>query len=454
MKKTFLAKPIQYSEIFRKFAYGLFLSAVFMWGLTVFFILFAHAETMDETDETIVTSPSPEMLDRVRDAFSQFQAATPPEHFNGMKAKANSIVRNKLCGGVAGRPGGADSHPEGDGQGNQSNNGNCDPPVQYGQGGQTEAGATQPELGTEIPIGQSEQGGKVAASDAGSRVYYFFSFSMPDESLQRSVRDVYELRKQGTNVVMVIRGFVRNDMQSTVMAFEKLKRESGIESDLPVDIDPPLWEQYGITVVPVLISSSRKGIGKVTGDVGIPYALSRIDTKIDDYGKEGHTYEIAEEDLLKVIEAKKPLIEAQVRQRIETLQNEMYLLKKHDGQYEKATRDRVYYIDPSLVLTDDILDHEGKVLFPKGSVFNPADHVRLGRYIIIDGNDPRQVQLALDGDYRKLMLISGDLAKLAGTHKKQFWFVPDDILKRFQIRRVPTIFEQEGRNVRVTEKAI
>ncbi|MFA5182524.1 MAG: TrbC family F-type conjugative pilus assembly protein [Syntrophales bacterium] len=434
MKKIFLVKPTRFSESMQKLAFGLFLSAGFLLSLMLFYTVIAHA-----SDETTVLSPSPEMLDRVRDAVGRFQSATSPERLGNVQSKANDIVRNKLCGGEGGEDGtacAAKSSP---------------PPIYAEQSDQTEDS-------TSLPMHVSEQEGKdkgkVIGSDDSSRVYYFFSFSMPDESLQQTVRDAYSLRRQGKNVVMVIRGFVKNDMQATALAFEKLKRESGINSDLPVDIDPPLWEQYGITEVPAIISTSKRGIGKMSGDVGIPYALSRFNEEADDYGKVGHTYEIAEEDLLRVIESKEPMIKEKIRQRMETLQKEMYVLKKHDGQYEKATKDRVYYVDPSLVLTDDVYDHEGKVLFAKGSVFNPTDHVRLGRYIIIDGKDAKQVRMALNGDYRKVMLISGDLAKLTTTHRKRFWFVPDDILKRFQIRRVPVIFEQEGKQIRVTEKAM
>ncbi|MEI7636130.1 MAG: TrbC family F-type conjugative pilus assembly protein [Syntrophus sp. (in: bacteria)] len=435
MKKRFLAKPIQFSEMFRIFSLGLLLSAVFILSLMFFntlFVHFAHA-----SDETIVTSPSPEILDRVRDAVLQFQSGTPAEHFGNLIDKADAVVRDKLCGD--------------DGSGGSEGCTAKKNPVYVGHDDQTED-ATSLSVQSEQP--EQESKGKFFVSDDSSRVYYFFSFSMPAESLQQAVRNIYELRRQEKNVVMVIRGFVKNDMQATVMAFEKLKRESGINSDMPVDIDPPLWEQYGITKVPVIVSTSKRGAGKITGDVGIPYALSRFDAEVEDYGTVGHTYEIAEEDLLKVIASKQPMIEEKLRQRMETLQEEMYVLKKHDGQYEKAVEDRAYYIDPSLVLTDDVYDHEGKVLFAKGSVFNPTDHVSLGRHIIIDGKDVKQVRLALAGDYRKVMIISGDLAKLATTHRKRFWFVPDDILRRLQIRRVPAVFEQEGKYIRVTEKAI
>lgn len=453
MEKIFLAKHTRFSEMIRKLAFGMFFSSVFMLSLIFLNLIsgavFAQAsdevDTEGEAEETIITSPSPEMLDRVLEAVGKFQAPSPPSRFSDIQGKVDDIVRDKVCG---------------DG-GSADNAGHaCDSinPVLYEQGGEDDDQSIRNKQHNQTEdqsAGHPENHPvRPELEDKTAPVYYFFSFSMPPESIRIAVQDAYDLRQKGINVVMVIRGFVNNDLRATALAFENLMRESGINSNLPVDIDPPLYEQYGVNEVPVIVSTSRKGTGKITGDVGIPYALSRFDKDREDHGKLGNTYEIVEEDLMKVIVAKQPIIEEKLRQRIKTVKKEMYVLKKHDGKYEKAVKDRVYYVDPSIVLTEDINDHEGKMLFPKGSKFNPTDHVHLGRYIVIDGNDPEQIQMAMDGVYRKIMIISGDLAKLTTRHRKRFWFVPDDILKRFQIRRVPVIFEQEGKHVRITEKAM
>jgi len=454
MKKIFLAKHTRFSETIRKLAIGIFFLSLFMLSLEFFNLssdaVFASASDKVEmeaeaVEETIITSPSPEMLDHAREAVGKFQTPSPPTRFSDIQGKAADIVHDKVCGdgGTAANAGQA-----------------CDSmnPVLYEQGGEDDNHSVrnkQLNQTEDRPAGHPENHPvRPELEDKTAPVYYFFSFSMPPESIRIAVQDAYELRQKGINVVMVIRGFVNNDLRATALAFENLMRESGINSNLPVDIDPPLYEQYGVNEVPVIVSTSRKGKGRITGDVGIPYALSRFDKAREDHGKMGNTYEIAEEDLMKLIAAKQSIIEEKLRQRIETVKKGMYVLKKYDGKYEKAVTDRVYYVDPSIVLTEDINDHEGNVLFPKGSTFNPTNHVRLGRYIVIDGNDPEQIRLAMAGDYRKIMIISGDLAKLTAKHRKRFWFVPDDILKRFQIRRVPVIFEQEGKHVRITEKAM
>ena len=425
MRKTYSVKSARFIDHAVRFAHGMVLTAVFLGSLLVFLVVFGHA-----FDILVPTAPPKDILDRVREATDKFQAGRPADDYLGIMNRSSQVVGDRLCGdnGVSSKTANA-----------------CKPrhPVVFGQHDTHDAKeATETKSHPVPPVHGS------------ARTYYFFSFSMPPDSLIRAAREAHVLRRQGHNIVMVMRGFVRNNLPATVAAFKKLMQDAKLDTELPVDLDPTLYEDYGITEIPVIVHLSGAGAGKIKGDVGIAYALSRFDTKMEDYGKLGHTYAIGEEDLLKLIAAKQPLLEERLRQRIEKLKDEMYVLKRFDGQYAKAEEDRVYYVDPAVVLTDDIRDHKNDVLFAKGSVFNPTDHVRLGRYIIIDGNDPDQVQFALQGDYRKMMLISGDLAKLTGTHRKQFWFADAEILSRLRIQRVPVIFEQEGKYIRVTEKAI
>jgi hypothetical protein len=95
------------------------------------------------------------------------------------------------------------------------------------------------------------------------------------------------------------------------------------------------------------------------------------------------------------------------------------------------------------------------VIFAKGSTFNPADFVPLtGRYIFIDGNDEKQVSYALSRKFRKIILTAGDFAELTRKHRHKFYLVNDDLIEKIRLTHVPAILEQEGRHLRVTEKAL
>jgi len=58
------------------------------------------------------------------------------------------------------------------------------------------------------------------------------------------------------------------------------------------------------------------------------------------------------------------------------------------------------------------------------------------------------------GNFRKIILVSGDLVKLTTQYKQRFYFVNDPIIDLVKFKRVPVVFEQEGSHVKVTEKKL
>lgn len=280
------------------------------------------------------------------------------------------------------------------------------------------------------------------------KVYYFFSFSMPRTTLKDTIRLIKGSKQ--ANAVMVLRGFVNNRMKDTVMELRALSKEVG--GEFPIEMDPFAFDKYSVTEVPT-IAKEGEGIGKIKG-VGLLYALDKFDTSLEDYGKMGVTYPIKEQHFMEFVKDKQPEIEAKLRKKAEKLKKEILILKKYDGRFKTVEEERVFYIDTTYTLEDDILDHKGNVLFQKGTTYNPADYVKLGRYVVIDGNDSNQVKFAVEGNFKKIIVSAGDIGKLMNKYKKPFYFLDDNIAERFQIQAVPTVFEGEGKYVKVTEVAL
>ncbi|MEW6601891.1 MAG: TrbC family F-type conjugative pilus assembly protein [Nitrospirota bacterium] len=306
--------------------------------------------------------------------------------------------------------------------------------------------------GQASPI-QEEQG----SFKAKGRLYYFLSFSMPPESIKQAMLDAVRLGKgNDLQITLVLRGLVNNDLKATFMAFYDLRQENGMGIEYPIELNPDSFTKYAVSRVPNIIFESEEKIGRISG-AGIRYALSNFSAEIRDYGKQGDTYEIEEEDFIKFLtdRAKSPQVQKKIQNAFRKSMENMYRLRRYDGRFQKAVKDRVYRIDPTVTLTDDLLDHEGNVIFTKGSTFNPADYMTMtGKYIVIDGKDDKQMQLALKGNYRKIILASGDIMALNKKYKTTFYFINDILIDRFQLTHVPAILEQEGRYLRVTEKAV
>ena len=165
------------------------------------------------------------------------------------------------------------------------------------------------------------------------KMYYFFSFSVPQGVLEDAVNDALRLRKEGVNVVLVLRGLVGNDFKSTIRKFYDFMKESGLDnSDLPVELHPQLFSTYAVTRVPHVVYESDERTGSISG-VSISHALSKFRKEVKDYGKYGTTYKIEEENLLEVIEAhlKSPEVQERIRSMPGKAKDKMYKLTKLDG---------------------------------------------------------------------------------------------------------------------------
>jgi type-F conjugative transfer system pilin assembly protein TrbC len=304
--------------------------------------------------------------------------------------------------------------------------------------------------------------GESCFSEGSATIYYFFSFSMPEEVIIRAMRDAVKINREcEERVTLVLRGFIGNDLKATISHIYKYLQK--ISDDIPVEVDPELFKRFNVKAVPQILKvkpvlSEVEGdddTGLIKGDlVSLSYAISRFSEELKDYGLYGRVYPIREEDILKFFASKQKDVEERLKERLPEIRKRMLVLTKYDGRFEHAKEERVYYINPKIILTEDIYDHQGNILFPGGTVFDPTKYVRLGRYVIIDGNSRKQVEFALKGDFRKIILVSGDLERLIKTYKRPFYLANDELIERFRIMRVPAVIEGEEGYVRVTEKAL
>lgn len=307
------------------------------------------------------------------------------------------------------------------------------------------------ETGKRFQTGKQAEAKPCGQSDP---VYYFISFSMPEETILGLMREGIRInRRCEERVVFVLRGFVENNLKKTVSTFYRLQQRIGEEAF--IEVNPELFDEFRVERVPFAVRSISSVTGRIGGDLAGPgYAISKFREELKDHGVYGRTYPIAEANILELISARQKEVERSLKERLPEIQKRMLTLSRFDGKFEHVKKERVYYINPKVVLRDDIVDHRGEVIFPKGTIFDPTKYVRLGRYIVIDGNSPKQVEFALSGEFRKIILISGDLGKLARTYKQKFYFATEDLIRKFRIERVPVIIEGEGEYVKVTEKVV
>lgn len=179
-------------------------------------------------------------------------------------------------------------------------------------------------------------------------------------------------------------------------------------------------------------------------------------------GVVGPTYPIAEEHLLKMIEARLRAKEqsgelARIQEQI-VARGKQSVLAPPPLQLPVAAVPRTFYVDPTYVLDRNIADGGGRLLFAAGTRANPLDIVSMSRRLFFfDGRDERQVAMAerlAKGETGRIkpVLVGGSYLDLMRRWKVPVYYDQRGVLvKRLRIERVPALVSQEGRRLRIDE---
>ena len=195
-------------------------------------------------------------------------------------------------------------------------------------------------------------------------------------------------------------------------------------------------------------------------------ALPTCGLRAADLGTLGPTYGIAEPHLLELIAQR-----LRDKQRSGELQRLMQEAQARGVESVKSpapvaglrtTRTaRSYYVDPSFTLERNIVDAEGRLLFPAGTRKNPLEVVSMSkRLLFFDARDRRQVAQAreliarYDGKVKPI-LTAGSYLELMKTWQMPVYFDQQGTLtRRLGIGQVPALVSQEGLKLRIDEMAL
>lgn len=173
-----------------------------------------------------------------------------------------------------------------------------------------------------------------------------------------------------------------------------------------------------------------------------------------DLGRFGKTYAIGEPDFLEEIQAiarqkvesgewQRLMLDAQGRAR-QNLENPPAV----DG-IRTARADRTRRFDPSITLAADVLDADGRVLFPAGTTVHPADVAPFpGALLLMNGREKAQQAVARRliarwGSQLKVILVDGSPPKLMRDWQRPVYYDQGGaISRRFQVEFVPALIHQ------------
>lgn len=181
-------------------------------------------------------------------------------------------------------------------------------------------------------------------------------------------------------------------------------------------------------------------------------------TNAEDYGKQGNTFEIQEQNLLEVIGDRLKEVDVEKWQKDFRHQVFKSIHKPKPTLLPYAKENRVYYYDPSITLQQNYFDHNGVIFARAGTRINPLDSVNLSNNLIfIDGNNKIQLNWALQQYHRnnglvKIILLNGAIIDLMKDTKVRLYFDQNGFLvKKFNLRSIPAFISQEKRLLKIEE---
>ena len=182
-----------------------------------------------------------------------------------------------------------------------------------------------------------------------------------------------------------------------------------------------------------------------------------------DLGARGATWPVAEPDLLEQIEAR--LIDLERSGELARLEEEARAdarrkLEEPDPLpgIASAKEERTHLFDPAITVAKDIRTPGGVLIAAAGTRVNPLERMTLARGLLfVDGRRGAEIAWALahegiSGRPAKIVLLAGRPLDLMRRHGRPFFFDQGGRLAaRFGLRFTPSLVEQEGTQLRITE---
>lgn len=173
----------------------------------------------------------------------------------------------------------------------------------------------------------------------------------------------------------------------------------------------------------------------------------------EDMGVFGRVWDIEEIDLRKTLAEQIARVDQAAIQRELETSAKNYLKSLPADYLPKATATRTRWVDPSVVVSQDIYapieQPDGRygweVLVPAGTRVNPLTEVRpTENMLFFNAKDPEQVDFALAAlraRPRNLMLVAtdGDVGALSAKIQVPVYHSNPSIIERFEIRATPSL---------------
>lgn len=283
----------------------------------------------------------------------------------------------------------------------------------------------------------------------------FVSRSMPAAQM----KIVLQQASLYPDMMVVIRGLLPGEKIDGVVRW--IVATGNISKDNPppnVLLDPVSFSEGRVTEVPLIqrLDGNGKVIAWARGTASVRFIDDEVaNGKKGDLGKVGQVSKVIERDMIEVakesVDVKK--LENSAKERFKS-----YWQREALYNIPTATEKRKRFVDPSVVIEEGITGPDGTVLAYPGERLNPMDAMPFDMvFIVINATDKRQIlwaaALIQKLGIRKSMVSTTSMPKADNwdfyvktvvTLKQPLYVVNDQILRSFDIQKVPSMVVDGG----------
>ena len=278
------------------------------------------------------------------------------------------------------------------------------------------------------------------------------------------IRSILAVSSEDLSVHVIFRGVQKDGGVDGFMRWlTDLTR--GMTGAPRMTIDPPTWQQYGVTGVPTLIALEHgKEVARAHGIANPEWMAEQLAAhRAGDLGRYGEVVEPSEPDMMVMLkEAAKGFDMAAYRANAER----DFWASQKPVVLPMTAREQTRRVDPSVAVTQDVTLPDGKVLAKKGDRINPLRAVAFNqRLIVIDANDSAQRALARtlaeQAGNRRVVILTGSVpdpdSGFASWGQWQddlgmrLYLLSEQVRSRLDITHTPTMVEADGDQLVLTE---
>lgn len=283
-------------------------------------------------------------------------------------------------------------------------------------------------------------------SEATEHFAVFISFSMSDAEIKDALTTA-----ASAGAKVYLKGLKKGHVSITDTMKEMRKLAMKIDNPPETRFNPKAFDQFGVTQVPTIVYQEKGKTYLAKGITNLRWLRGKaIDAKeTGDLGVFGPTRPVVEESIINTIQSRLANYdwESQKKKTVASFWG-----RQNFESLPAASEDKVWYINPTVRVQNDVVNPRGVVLARAGQIINPLD-TPMGHqsFVAFDANDKRQVEWAMTyvAKAKKaspVMVMSSQLDKSRGWEhmaelrkgfQSEIYMLPKELIKRFNLTALP-----------------